>query len=206
MARNKHKFTTAIFEDGTCAVLRTEPTKPNLMEVIATFYDAAHAREYVRTQNARADEHQEERPVIKQVSPAKPKQASKVKPAQASAAKLRPARAAKPKQAPEAAPKNVDTGLTERQTAVLKTLRSMMDKKHRVEVKAAELVKASSIPLGSLHSVLASLEKKQMIRTERQGSPKFPAIYEVLETSRTSARSLNGVVHGQEARAATTAH
>jgi hypothetical protein len=61
------------------------------------------------------------------------------------------------------------------------------------------LAKASSIPLGSLHSVLASLEKKKMIRTERQGTAKFRAIYEVLGTSRKSARSINGAVHDSHA-------
>jgi hypothetical protein len=70
-----------------------------------------------------------------------------------------------------------------------------MDKKNLVEVPAAELAKASSIPLGSLRSVLASLEKKNMIRTERQGTAKLRAIYEVLGTPRKSARSINGAVH-----------
>jgi DNA-binding MarR family transcriptional regulator len=96
--------------------------------------------------------------------------------------------------------------MSERQTAVLKALRSMMDKKHRVEVRGAELAKASSIPLGSLHSVLASLEKKHIIRTERPGSAQFRAIYEVLEAPRKSARSINGAAHGKEAHTATRAH
>jgi sugar-specific transcriptional regulator TrmB len=76
-----------------------------------------------------------------------------------------------------------------------------MDKKNRVEAKAIDLAKASSVPLGSLHSILVSLEKRQMIRTERQGSPKFSAIYEVLETSQKSRRSLNGTVHSEAAAA-----
>src|SRR5258706_428348 len=58
---------------------------------------------------------------------------------------------------------------------------------------------ASSPPLGSLHSVLASLEKKNMIRTERQGTAMFRAIYEVLGTPRKSARSINGAVHDSHA-------
>ena len=74
-----------------------------------------------------------------------------------------------------------------------------MDKKNLVEVRSAELAKASSIPLGSLHSVLASLEKKNMIRTERQGTAKFRAIYEVLGTRKKSARSINGAVHDSHA-------
>ncbi len=40
MAISIHEFTTAIFEDGTCAVPRADPAKPRLLEVNATFYDA----------------------------------------------------------------------------------------------------------------------------------------------------------------------
>ena len=91
--------------------------------------------------------------------------------------------------------------MSERQAAVLKALRTIMDKQNRVEVKTAELAKASTVPLGSVHSILVSLEKKQLIRTERQGSPKFSAIYEVLEVSPKNTRTLNGVVTGKEANA-----
>ena len=45
-----------------------------------------------------------------------------------------------------------------------------------------------------------------MIRTERQGSAQFRAVYEVLETSGKSARSISGVVNGKEAPAAAIAH
>ncbi len=226
MARNKHELKIAIFEDGTHTVLSADPGKPHLLEMIATFHDAARARDYVRSQNAHTDEHQEEQAVTKQFSTAKPKQASRAKPkqplaaeskqaskaepkkvseaklAQASASNPRQANAAKPKAISKADPNNVATDVTERQTAVLKALRSLMDKKNRVEVRAGELAKAASIPLGSLHSVLASLEKKQMIRTERQGTVQAPAVYEVLETSRKSPRALNGGVHSKEAGAA----
>jgi uncharacterized membrane protein len=195
---SKHEFRTAVFEDGTHAVLRADPTKPRLMEVIATFHDAARARDYVRFENGSSDGHQQKRPVIKQAPAAKPKQASKAKPKLASAVKSR--------QATEAKPKRVATDISERQQAVLKALRTLMDKKNLVEVRGAELAKASSIPFGSLHSVLVSLEKKGLIRTERQGSAQFRAIYEVLETSRKSTRTLNGVVHDKEAHAKTVAH
>ncbi len=213
MSSNKHAFKTAIFEDGTCAVLRADLTKPLLLEVIATFYDAAHARDYVKSRNTSADDHREERPAVKQadeaksglalkakpkVAPAaKPKLIPEVKPNLASKAKLRPASDAIPADA---------VSMTERQAAVLKALRSRMDKKHRVEARTAELAKAASIPLGSLHSVLASLEKKQMIRTERAGSAQFAAIYEVLETARKNVRSINGAANGKEGHAARTAH
>jgi len=211
MASNKHEFKTAIFEDGTCAVLRADPAKPHLLEVIASFYDAAHARDYVRAQNTPAHDHREERPTLKRTVAAKTEQALKAKPKTAPAAKLklvtevkpRIASEAKLKPASKAKPVDGVSDVTERQAAVLKALRSKMDRKNRVEARAAELAKAASIPLGSLHSVLASLEKKQMIRTERQGTVQSPAVYEVLDSSRKSPRPLNSVVRGKEARAAT---
>jgi len=79
----------------------------------------------------------------------------------------------------------------------------MMDKKHRVEIRGVELARASSIPLGSVHSVLVSLEKKQMIRTERPASTKSAAIYEVLDTPRKASRSFNGAAHNKAAQAHT---
>jgi len=218
MSSNKHEHKTAIFEDGTHAVLRFDPANPRFIEVIATFYEAAHARDYVSLQSSPSQEHPQEKPrIIKQAAKGKAKQALAANPAQASNAKpkqpsaasprkaseTKPKRAAEthPQPAPDAKSKDAATGVTERQTAVLKALRSLMDKKHRVEVSRAVLAEASSVPLGSLHSTLASLEKKHMIRTERQGTPKLSPIYEVLETSQKSTRSLNGVVHAKSADA-----
>jgi uncharacterized membrane protein len=176
--------------------------------MIATFYVAAHAHDYVRIQAAPADEPQEEkRDIVKRTAPAGRKRASVAKPAKTSGAGLEQASEAKPKppaqvrakSAPEAKPENPAAEVSERQAAVLKGLRSLMDKKNRVEVRVAELAKASSVPLGSLHSILQSLEKKHLIKTERQGSPKFSAIYEVLETSRKGTPALNGAVHSKAA-------
>ena len=203
MASRKQEFKTAIFEDGTCAVLSADPAKPHLLEVIATFHDAERARDYVRFENA--DEHQEERTVIKQVSEAMPNQASQAKTTQAPT-EPRHAAEAKPEPAFKAKLETVATDVSERQQAVLNALRSLMDKKNLVEIRKAELAEASSIPAGSLHSVLVSLEEKGLIRTERQGSPKFRAIYEVLETPRKSTQSINGVAHGEEELAKTIAH
>jgi DNA-binding MarR family transcriptional regulator len=183
------------------------------MEVIATFYEATHARDYVRLQGPPAERQQDERqPVVKQTSKGKPRQvgAAKFQPAartgrkQPSAANSKPAAKATAKQAaplqrksaPAAELAKGGDGMSDRQIAVLKALRSLKDKKNRVEAKAIDLAKASSVPLGSLHSILVSLEKKHMIRTERRGTPKFSAIYEVLETSQKTTRALNGVVHG----------
>jgi hypothetical protein len=60
--------------------------------------------------------------------------------------------------------------LSSRQSAVLGALRSTMDKHKQVAAKAAVLAEAAQIPLGSLHSVLHSLEKKRLIKTARAGS------------------------------------
>jgi DNA-binding MarR family transcriptional regulator len=192
MASNKHEFKTAIFENGSCVVLRVDPSQPHFMEVVASFYDAARARDYASFENGQqGGEHQEDAPIKEPAS--KPK-------APASMAKPQPSEPAS-KDKPQASEPIKDTAadLSERQQAVLNALRSLMDKKNLVEVPTAELAKASSIPLGSLHSVLASLEKKNMIRTERPGSAKFRAIYEVLGTRKKSARSINGAVHDSHA-------
>jgi hypothetical protein len=221
MSSNTFELKTAIFEDGTHAVLRADPAKPRHLEVIATFFEAVHARDYARLHGAPAEEHREEiQPNVRQAAKGKPRQAAtaKSRPAEP-AAKPDPAVKAKPKieakpkrtasvqakQAAEGKSKDPGNGISDRQAAVLKGLRSLMDKKNRVEAKAVDLAKASSVPLGSLHSILVSLEKKQIIRTERRGSPKHSAIYEVLETSQKSTRSLNGAVHS-EAGAAQAAH
>ena len=191
MASKKHEFKTATFEDGSCAVLRVDPLQPDIMEVIASFYDAARARDYARFENGERGVHQEEAPIEEPASKPKPA-ASKAKPQPAETMSKAKPKASEPI-------KDSAADLSERQLAVLNALRSLMDKKNLVEVRSAELAKASSIPLGSLHSVLASLEKKNMIRTERPGSAKFRAIYEVLGTPRKGARSINGAVHHSNA-------
>jgi DNA-binding MarR family transcriptional regulator len=192
MASKTHEFKTAIFEDGSCVVLRIDPLQPHIMEVVASFYDAARARDYASFEyGQQGGEHQEDAPIKEPAS--KPK-------APATMAKPQPSEPVS-KAKPQASEPIKDTAadLSERQQAVLNALRSLMDKKNLVEVPSAELAKASSIPLGSLHSVLASLEKKNMIRTERPGSAKFRAIYEVLGTRKKSARSINGAVHDSHA-------
>jgi hypothetical protein len=45
------EFRTAIFDDGTCAVLRAAPNK----EVIANFHNAARARDYIRLESNSSD-------------------------------------------------------------------------------------------------------------------------------------------------------
>jgi uncharacterized membrane protein len=70
--------------------------------------------------------------------------------------------------------------LSARQSAVLRALRAKMDANKQVEAKVAVLAEAANIPLGSLHSVLHTLEKKGLIKTVRAGSARAPAIYQVL--------------------------
>jgi hypothetical protein len=71
--------------------------------------------------------------------------------------------------------------LSERQKAVLSALRANVSENNLAEVRATPLAKAAHIPVGSLHSVLTSLEKKQLIRTDRPRSAKAPAIYQILD-------------------------
>ena len=49
-------FTTVTLEDGTFAVVRSDPRKPQFLEVIAIFLDAARARSYAEMENDRSGE------------------------------------------------------------------------------------------------------------------------------------------------------
>jgi sugar-specific transcriptional regulator TrmB len=55
-----------------------------------------------------------------------------------------------------------------------------MDANKQLEAKAAVLAEAANVPLGSLHSILQSLEKKGLIKATRAGSARAPAVYQVL--------------------------
>ena len=70
--------------------------------------------------------------------------------------------------------------LSPRQQAMLGALHSKMDESKQVSVKAAALATAAQIPMGSVHSVLQSLEKKRLIKTTRPGSARLPASYQIL--------------------------
>ena len=146
---NNGTFKTVVMEDGSHTVVRTDPRNPRLLEVIAIFYDAARARDYVDFENRRYSEQPEIAPPVT------------------------PGRHL-------AAPHSDASGLSERQSAVLKALRTKMDENRHVTAKAAELAGAANIPLGSLHSVLQSLEKKQLIKSVRAGSARVPATFQVL--------------------------
>jgi uncharacterized membrane protein len=148
MSTSTRPFSIVTFQDGSVAVVRSDPRTPRVLEVIAIFFDAAHARDYADRENSRAAEP-----------------------------------AAEPTEAPtqrgtEPAASRPD--LSPRQSAVLEALRSKMDEHKQVAAKAAVLAEAANIPLGSLHAVLQSLEKKQLIKTARAGSARAPAVYQVL--------------------------
>jgi hypothetical protein len=147
---------TAVLEDGTVAVVRTDPSQPHLLEILAIFYDASRARDYIDLESKRSSEQPE---VAPPVIPTK------------HIAKWH-SHAAKPH--------SEASGLSERQKAVLEALRTKMDDNKLVAAKAAVLAATANIPLGSLHSVLQSLEKKQLIKTVRAGSARVPAAYQIL--------------------------
>ncbi len=161
MVSNGATYQAVALQDGTSAVMRADPAKPQIFEVVATFYDALRAQEYAARENAAFHAPQSPEPAVEAQVVRKP---------------------APRKRAPEPAKvePELPTDLTDRQNAVLKALHAKKDDANLVESKAADLAGAASIPLGSLHSVLQSLEKRQLVRTERAGSPKAPAVYQVL--------------------------
>jgi uncharacterized membrane protein len=81
---------------------------------------------------------------------------------------------------PAVEPAAAASELSARQSAVLRALRSKMDANKQVEAKAAVLAEAANVPLGSLHSILQSLEKKGLIKNTRTGSTRAPAVYQIL--------------------------
>ena len=157
MTSNSETLKVVALEDGSSAVVKVDPANPRLLEVVATFFDAARAHQY-----AKLTEDQNPEPVVRLSGPEAP---------------------ATPKAAPKekkAEPTEAASDLSARQNAVLNALRAKMDENKQVEAKAATLAEAAQIPLGSLHSVLGSLEKKRLIVNTRPGSPRAPAVYQVL--------------------------
>lgn len=153
MTSQNETLKVVALEDGSSAVVRIDPANPRLLEVVATFYDAARAQQYAQLTGVQKPE-----PVAKVSEPKLPK-ASNGQKSEANGATL---------------------DLSIRQSAVLNALRSKMDENKQVEAKASVLAEAAKIPLGSLHSVLGSLEKKQLIVNTRPGTPRAPAVYQVL--------------------------
>ena len=158
LTSNNETLKVVALEDGSSAVVKIDPANPHLLEVVATFYDAARAHQY-----AKLTEDQKPEPVVRLSEP------------EAAAAP----KAGAPKEK-KAEPTGTAPDLSARQNAVLSALRAKMDENKQVEAKAAVLAEAAQIPLGSLHSVLGSLEKKRLIVNTRPGSPRAPAVYQVL--------------------------
>ncbi|MFZ1109786.1 MAG: hypothetical protein WAN43_15745 [Rhodomicrobium sp.] len=167
MASNGATYQAVTLQDGTSAVMRADPAKPQIFEVVATFYETERAQDYAARENAALATPRHFQLAVK----ARPERGPAI--LRNAAPKKRAAE--KTKAEPETPP-----DLTERQSAVLKALRLKMDDAQLVEAKAAVLAGAANIPLGSLHSVLQSLEKRRLIRNERSGSAKAPAVYQVL--------------------------
>ncbi len=56
MSSSAKPFTTVTLEDGTFAVVRTDPRKPQFLEVIALFLYFSRARDYADRENSRSPE------------------------------------------------------------------------------------------------------------------------------------------------------
>src|SRR6516162_2921526 len=56
MSSTSAPLTTVTLEDGTFAVVKPDPHKPGLLEMIAIFFEAAHARDYADRENSRSAE------------------------------------------------------------------------------------------------------------------------------------------------------
>ncbi len=152
MGSSSDVYKTVALENSTWTVVRTDPARPRFMEVIANFYDEKRAKDYADLQNCQSAQPQEKE--------------------QGGIEAPLPERKAPRPEAGEAE-------LSPRQSSVLKALREKMDEHKQVAVRAAVLAQAAQIPLGSLHSVLGSLEKKGLIQTSRAGSARAPAVYRV---------------------------
>ncbi len=155
MGSSTAAFKVVVLESSTWAVVRTDPARPRFMEVIANFYDEKRARDYADLQNSQLSQAPENKDAVSEAPAIKPERISPKAPVG-------------------------DSELSPRQSAVLRALREKMDEENLVAVRAAVLAQAAQIPLGSLHSVLGSLEKKQMIQTTRAGSARSPAVYRVM--------------------------
>ncbi len=156
MGSNRKTFKTVMLEDGTCAVVRTDRSKPYILEVVAMFYDAARARKYAEMENSLLADLPIEPPAPPLVEPTPTVEDDIIE------------------------PNGVGLKLTDRQSAVLGALRARADDDNVVEMKGADLAEAADIPLGSVHSIIQSLEKKKCILTTRPGSAQAPAAYQLL--------------------------
>ena len=56
MSTSTKPFSIVTFQDGSVAVVRSDPRTPRVLEVIAIFFEAARARDYADRENSRSAE------------------------------------------------------------------------------------------------------------------------------------------------------
>ena len=56
MSTSTKPFRIVTFQDGSVAVVQSDPRTPRVLEVIAVFFEAARARDYADRENSRAAE------------------------------------------------------------------------------------------------------------------------------------------------------
>ena len=56
MSTSTRPFSIVTFQDGSVAVVRSDPRTPRVLEVIAIFFEAERARDYADRENSRAAE------------------------------------------------------------------------------------------------------------------------------------------------------
>ena len=54
MSASTKPFSIVSFQDGSVAVVRSDPRTPRVLEVIAVFFEAERARDYADRENSRA--------------------------------------------------------------------------------------------------------------------------------------------------------
>lgn len=150
MGSHSELYKLVVLDSSTWAVVLIDPARPQLMEIIANFFDEKRAVDYTAQQNG----------LVEPASLAETEEP------------VHQSRFLSERSASEA-------NLSPRQAAVLRALRDNLDESNHVAMRAAALAQAARIPLGSLHSVLGSLEKKGLIETARAGSARASAVYRV---------------------------
>ena len=56
MSTSTRPFSIVTFQDGSVAVVQSDPRTPRVLEVIAIFFEAARARDYADRENSRSAE------------------------------------------------------------------------------------------------------------------------------------------------------
>jgi hypothetical protein len=56
MSASTRPFSIVTFQDGSVALVHSDPRTPRVLEVIAIFFEAEHARDYAHGENSRSAE------------------------------------------------------------------------------------------------------------------------------------------------------